>query len=137
MATRSLSGCTPRRKRRQNLLSSVVHGRSVLVFDLSPTGQARTNCMALVVIRNFFPEHANKFGAFGTRPDEAHIAAQNVDQLRQLVQPKLPQYPADTSDALIIRSRPHRFAFFSIFSHGAELQDGKSAAMESDALLTE
>ena len=54
--------------------------------DLCPAGHARFDFVPEHVFGNRFSELVDKRRTLGTRPDEAHLAAQNIDQLWQLIQ---------------------------------------------------
>ena len=64
-----------------------------------------------------------KLRALGARTHQAHLAAQHVDDLRQLVEMESAQHPAHGRRARIARLRPHRPGPpLGILGHGAELQ---------------
>src|ERR1041385_403728 len=59
---------------------------------------------------NFFFELRHEVGPFGPRADKAHLAHENVDHLRDLVDSQLPQHSADARDAGVVFRSPHRTA---------------------------
>ena len=80
-----------------------------------------------------------------TRPDDAHIAAQDIDELRQLVERVLAQEAAEAGDAGIVGDleqdavalvHVHDFgaALLGIAHHGAELEAAEDASFFADAL---
>ena len=58
-------------------------------------------------------EVLQQLGPLGARADQAHLAAQHVPELRQLVEPRLAQEPADPRDARVVlrRRAPRRCRF--------------------------
>jgi len=100
-------------------------------------------------------------GKRGTRADEAHVAAHDVDDLGQLVEAELAQNPADVGDPPIVGELEDLAAVvvgggrgavpvgnpaFYIFAmdaigggglHRAQLQHFKSATLRADSLLAE
>src|SRR5215510_16559250 len=84
--------------------------------------------MALGVELNLFAQLLDEERAFGARPDEAHLAAQDIDELRNLVQAGFANESADTGDARVAVLRPLRPAvFFGVLQHRAELDDLEDA----------
>src|SRR5437660_6358925 len=56
------------------------------VVDLSPARDTGLHQMLLHVAGDALAETGDKFRALRSRPDERHASAENVDELRQLVQ---------------------------------------------------
>ena len=72
------------------------------------------------------------------RPDKAHVAAEDVPELRQLVHRRRAHEPPDARHARIVFSGLNRArARFGIDDHRAELQRVEAAAALADALLRE
>ena len=53
--------------------------------DLRPAGDPRLDAVAVVVADDVLVEQLDELRALGAGPDQAHLAAQDVQQLRQLV----------------------------------------------------
>ena len=81
-------------------------------------------------------------------PNQCHIALQNVDALRELVDAGFPEEAADRHDAGIVVDLEHQavhlvlghqilFAFLGVYVHGAEFVELEAAAIHADALLAE
>src|SRR5581483_5969087 len=70
-----------------------------------------------------------------TRPHQTHLAAHDIEQLRQFVYLVVPQYPPDGRDPVIIRSRDRRAAAICAMIHGTELEDGERTSITPDTLL--
>src|SRR5262249_61328486 len=101
-----------------------------------PAGDARQQAVALVVHRHRGEELVHEFAALRPRTDQAHVTADDVPQLRQLVEAPAPQPAADRRDARIRFGRPHRTRYvFGAVDHRAELQDAERPVVEADALL--
>src|SRR5688572_16711824 len=71
------------------LLLGVLDGRSITELDLGPAGDARFHAVALVVVGDDAAELLDEVWPLRPRPDEAHLAAQHVEELRQLVEAAL------------------------------------------------
>src|SRR5205085_4283894 len=84
---------------------------------------------------NLFFKPRDEDGAFGSRPDEAHIAANDVDELRQLVNAQLAYEATDARDARIILTRPDRAVLFGVGAHRAKLDHPENVVVQSEALL--
>src|SRR6185312_3953452 len=92
------------------LLYGVVDGGDVAMPDLRPTGNARLDAVADRIEWNLFGEHRDEFRPLRTRTDQAHLAAQHVDQLRQFVDARPPYEPADPRDPRVVDGRPRGLA---------------------------
>ncbi len=84
----------------------------------------------------------------GARADNAHLPAQDIDQLGQFVETCLAQNPSHSRDPRVVshlEDRPVHFVFslkahpqrFGFGHHSAELVEGERPAIESAALLPE
>src|SRR6187455_2900128 len=84
----------------------------------------------------------------GARADQAHVALQDVEQLRELIEGPLPYRPSQGRDPRIVchlECRPLRVAVardlgisvLSVDGHGPELVDREWAPMSADAGLAE
>src|SRR5262245_21690661 len=72
------------------------------------------------------------------RPDKAHVAAQDVPELRQLIHGGSPHQPADARHPRIAGARDDRTGLcLGVGAHRSELQRFERAAGEADPLLTE
>ena len=52
---------------------------------LCPPGDSRLHPVAVAIADDAFAEQLDELGPLGARSDEAHLAAQDVDELRKLV----------------------------------------------------
>ena len=101
----------------------------VAAVDLRPAGDARARGRAAgEVLRQVARQERS--GA-----DQRHVADQDVDQLRQLVQPGAAQEPAEARGPLRIRQR--RAGGVVGEPHGPELVEGEGAQAPARADLTE
>src|SRR5207237_8186851 len=89
------------------LVLRVVDGRAVRIADLRPPGDARLHRLAKAEERDLGLELVDEEGALGTRADEAHVAAEDGEDLRDLVEAGLAQEGPDPGDARILLRRPH------------------------------
>src|SRR4051812_26172227 len=69
------------------LLHRVLEAGAVGVAHLRPPGEPGFDDMALAVERDLLAERLHELGAFGARSDQAHLADEDVPELRQLVEP--------------------------------------------------
>src|SRR3954469_12840845 len=67
--------------------------------------------------------------------DKVHIAAQNVPELRNLIDANLPDDAAHASHAVVAVAGPYRTILFRVHSHRAKLHHHKRPAVLADALL--
>ena len=93
--------------------------------------------MAIVVKRDTVVELFYKHALLGARADEAHVAAQNVPKLGQLVQTRFTDKFAHAGDAGIANLGKLRAVCFGVFCHAAKFVDGKFAPALPDAVLGE
>src|SRR4051812_11710397 len=76
--------------------------------------------------------------SFGSRPDECHVAAKDVPELRELVDGGSPDDLADRSDSLVRPDVPLRRRLCRRRRlHRPELQTLESSTVTPDALLVE
>src|SRR6266542_4450952 len=110
---------------------------------LPQAGHARPDPQA--VARRWFPE-IDLIGWQRSGADQAHIATQHVEQLRQLVEVPAPQPAAHARDARVVaqlEDRPVRLvqlpergqAVLRVHRHGAELVHGEHPAVPTHPLL--
>src|SRR5258708_14078788 len=95
------------------LLPRVFDRRAVRILDLRPAGQARRDQMPLFVIRNFLSQLGHKMRTLRTRADKAHVAAQDVPELRNLVDANLAYETAHARRAIVFRLCPDRAVLFA------------------------
>ncbi len=60
-------------------------------MDLRPAGDTGLDLVPQHVPGHGLPEPLDEHGALGPRPDHAHLPAEDVDELRQLVQAETAQ----------------------------------------------
>src|SRR5690606_19417557 len=114
--------------------------------DLRPAGHAGLDVLSKHIAAPVFTETFNKFRPLRPRTDQAHLAQQHVEQLRQLIQTGAAQKAAQWRNAFIIRLGPRAGALATITKHlgfrinvlhRAKLEDLESLAVQTHALLTE
>jgi hypothetical protein len=77
------------------------------------------------------------FGDAGTRSDEAHVAAEDIEELGKLVEFPPAQQAADAGEALVADGGDAGVPRGGGFEHGAEFEDGEGLSVAPDALLQE
>src|SRR3546814_15949397 len=78
--------------------------------------------MPHAVVADLAFELVDELRALGPRADEAHLAAQHVEELRQLVQPRLADERADAGHSVVVGGRPARHAIaFGLGAHATKL----------------
>ena len=116
----------------------VDRGVAAEAVDLGPAGHARADLMLDHVARDFFLKHLDELGALRTRADEGHLAGEDVEELRELVDGGFPDEAADAGDARVARDGPALlFVGFGLLHHGAELIHHERLVMKADTLLLE
>ena len=97
--------------------------------DLRPTGQPRTHKEARRISRRLIDRQQRPW------PDEAHLASEDLEKLRQLVEPEAAQQMTDLARSLVRRDT----APVSVVGrrHGAELVEPERIAANAGALLPE
>src|SRR5262245_52531879 len=100
-------------------LPRVFERRAIGITDLRPTGQPRFHQMALGVIRDALFEPLDELRALRARADQTHLASQDVEKLRGLVEMKLADEPPDSSHARVVLASPGRAVGFGVGLHRA------------------
>lgn len=117
-------------------LFSVLDPRGVAVVDLGPAGDAGAEPVAVGVEGDLFFELGGEFGLFGSRPDDAHLAPEDVPELGDLVKAELAENGPDGGYEVCVIVGEGGFSVFAVF-HGAELVHGEGVAAQPRAGLTE
>src|SRR6185437_1709467 len=117
------------------LLLGVFDRRAIGIIDLRPAGDARLYRMTLAMEGDRLGELVDEERTLWPRPDEAHIAAQHVEELRQLVDTEFTDDVADAGDAGIAIRGPADPVALGIVAHGAKFQNVEALTAETDALL--
>src|SRR5499427_10478052 len=100
-------------------LPRVFERRAIGVTDLRPTGQPRFHQMELGVIRDALFEPLNELRALRARAYQTHLATQDVEKLRGLVDAKPADDPPDSRHARVVLASPDRAAGFGVGAHRA------------------
>src|SRR5207245_8062221 len=74
--------------------------------DLRPSGDAGLHLVAQHVAGDAPPELLDERRSLGARPDQAHVTAQHVEELRQLVEAEAPQHGAERRAPRLGGGRP-------------------------------
>lgn len=90
------------------------------------------------VARDLLLKHLDELGTLRARADEGHLAGEDVEELRELVDRGFPNEAADAGDARVAWDGPALlFVCFGLLHHGAELIHHERLVMKADALLLE
>ena len=102
----------------------VVRGGVVLGEDLGEAGDAGLDVVAVGVLGVLRGELLDEVRALGARADEAHVAVEDVPDLRQFVEAGGADEGADARDARVVVGRELRAReFLGVDAHRAELVD--------------
>jgi predicted dehydrogenase len=103
----------------------------VVLVDLREPREAGAHAVAEPVLRDVFPQPGDDAGPLGARANDVHVAAQDVPELRQLVETELAHHPSERRHAGIVLLCPDRPREpFGIHPHRAELEDGEDLATQ-------
>jgi len=105
---------------------------------LRPAGDARADVVLHHVFRDLVLELLHEIRPLGTRADNAHIALQHIEKLRQFVDARPAQEGAELRAAGIVLHRPLRIRRLLIrHMHGPELVHDEGAPIQPHPLLLE
>src|SRR5262245_51439036 len=119
-----------------HLLGLFVEIVRVSVPNLCPAGDPRANDGAERVVRDILDEELVVRDRVRSRPDQVHIALDDVKELRELVEPELPQPLTDPGDPLGVVADPLRLRCIDQM-HGTELDQIEALRRYADPLLDE
>src|SRR5512139_694320 len=109
---------------------------AIRVAHLRPAGDAGFDRVAHPVIGNFLCQVLHEIGALWAWADEAHVAEEHVENLRQFVDAGASdEAPGERHAAVILPCSERLAVFFGVDAHAAEFEDGEIAAPLADALL--
>jgi len=95
-----------------------------------PSRNTRRHEQSFRIKRDFFRKFADERFALGPWTDQTHVAAEHIEELRDLVDAELAQPFTNTRDAWIIFNGPHRAGTtFCIRAHGAKLVNDERNAL--------
>ena len=107
-----------------------------MVAHLSPARDARLNTVANGVERNFLGQFVHKIRTLGAWAHQTHVAFEDAENLRQLIDPQFANDLPDASHAIVFEAGPLRLSiFFSIGAHAAKLDHVEGLAVEAYSLL--
>lgn len=126
---------------RQGPISNVINivtqsffeaGVAAPAVDLRVAGDAGAHRVANVVADVFFSEFAGEFGPFGPRSDQTHIAAQDIPELRKLIDTETTQIESEPRASRVAGNGPNRAEFaLRLHMHRSEFDNRETAAFES------
>src|SRR5690242_14664137 len=106
------------------------------IVDLRPAGDAGLDEMLLHVAGYLLLEALDELGSLGARPDDRHVAAQRVEELRQFVEARAPQKGAEARRAALVATRPHRTSRrLGVDRHRTEFEYREALAVPCYTLL--
>jgi hypothetical protein len=103
----------------------------VATVHLRPTGHARTN---LVSSRLTFGVLGQVLDQKRSRSYQAHVASEDIPHLRQLVEARRPQEPAEWREPVCVRKQLADLV--SLVGHRAELQQRERCSVQAWTLVT-
>src|SRR6266702_8498702 len=107
-------------------------GFAAIAVDLRPPGDARLDPVAVHVALHQILVDVVVFERMRTRTHHRHLAAQHVDELRQLVEAGAPQERADRGDARVAaRGLGDLAGLFLVHPHRTELVDLELIAVDA------
>ena len=108
----------------------------IATVDLRPAGEAWADVVRAVFVAFFNQVRLVPEG--WARPDDAHLADEDVENLREFVEARLPQEGTDLRDVLLrILQQMRRHVMRRIDLHRPIFQDGEELLVLPDALLAE
>src|ERR1051326_6891934 len=116
-------------------LTSIFDCRAVWILDLRPTRQTRCDQMSLFVKRNLFGQLGHEVRTFRAWSNKAHLALQDVPELRYLIDTNLANDAADSRRARVSFTGPNRTVLLGVNSHRSKLCQYKRAAVLTDSFL--
>ena len=106
------------------LFLRLVDRAAVMEHDLRPSGDPGFDRVAEGVIRDHGLKFLNEFRTLRTGAHEFQFSDQDVEQLRQFVDPRFSEEVADPRDPGIVLHRPYRIpVFFRVVPHRTEFVD--------------
>jgi hypothetical protein len=112
-------------------------GLAAQAVDLRPAGDARQHVVAPRIARDLLLVFAIVRERVRARADQRHVALDDVDELRQLVDVPFAQGSPETRDARIVAPRLLHHVAVVQRHHGAELDDAEFLLVEAVAPLAE
>src|SRR5689334_6034921 len=101
----------------RQLLCRTLDIRCVTALDLRPACDPRLDEVPARPERHGLLELCEKLGPLGAGPDDRHVALEDVPELRELVDPRPPQEPADACRPGIALLGPGRAPFLRVRAH--------------------
>src|SRR5689334_5645327 len=106
----------------------------VALIDLCPAGDPRAHDVAIGVERNLARVPGRERQGFRPGADPAHLALQDVDDLRELIEPVAAQEASDTGDSQIVLDGEVR-TLLRLRPHRAEFEHREDATAKADSTL--
>ena len=91
----------------RQLRSRLLGARGIALADLSPAGQTGLDQVSTRPERDTVAQLSEELRPFRPRPHQRHLAAQDVPELRKLVEPKPAHDAARPRQLRIVRARPN------------------------------
>src|SRR5450432_2105364 len=111
-------------------------GSAAEIVDLCPAGNARLDQVLLHVTRDLLLETMDEFRTLRPRPDDRHLALEDIDELRKLVQAGPPKERAEGRGQLFAPRCPYRSRLgLCIYGHRPEFEHLKALAIPGNPFL--
>src|SRR6185437_10528065 len=96
---------------------------------LCPAGNSRTSLLSQLVSVDVLAQLGEYTRPLWTRTHDIHVAQDDIDKLRKLVEPRLAEKISDGRNPRIVLGRPHRTRpCLCVLSHRPEFEDAKRTA---------
>src|SRR2546426_5234625 len=119
------------------LFQRVFDRGAVAILDLGPAGNARLGSEAMDVEGYFRLELTHEVGSLGSRTYQAHLAAEDIGELRNFVQPGPAQDAPDARYPWVAVAGPHGACLqLGVAPHGAEFDQPENSPSLPQPLLT-
>src|ERR1700733_2780428 len=116
----------------------ILEAVAIGIHDLRPAGYPRFYVVPEIEEGDLLPQPIHEVRPFRTWAYETHVAHENVDQLRKLIQVKSAQDTANRGSPLVVLAPPHGSGIeLGILTHGTELVQGESLSIQAHTFLPE
>src|SRR5436305_12793769 len=113
-----------------NLRAHVVDTSIVRLLDLGPSCDTRSGSLPQRILGDVITKAREYAGTLGPRSNDVHLAANDIEQLRNFVNPVLSHDAADARHTGVTFGRPDRALLFGADLHRPQLEDHERGASQ-------